>query len=125
MKHLPRKSIFSKDGISKKKRVFKLSSKVRSILNRCYNKWSIASAHQRIALDLSLYEKFMGIMLSLFKGDLIRICEQSSSIDSKCNLKAVMMFASMIEDWFTDDHLLTGKFVIMFFIIDSLFFPCV
>ena len=66
----------------------------------------------------------MGTMLSLFKGDLIRIREQLSSVDSKCNLKAVMMFVSMIQDRFTDDDFLTGKFVIMFYIIDSLFFPC-
>ena len=66
----------------------------------------------------------MGIMLCLFKGDLISIREQLSLVDLKCNMKAVRMFASMIQDRFTDDDFLTGKFVIMFFIIDSLFFPC-
>ena len=54
------------------------------------------------------------MILSLFKGDLLKICEQPSSVESKCNLRVVMMLTSMIQGCFTDDKFLTGKYAIMF-----------
>ena len=121
MERLRRKSILrSKDGGVGKKRVFKLSTKVRSIFDRSHDKWSTESAYQRVSLDLSFYEKFISICLSLFRGDFLKIYNEPSSVESKCNPRSVMMLASMLQSCFIDDKFVTGKFAIIV-MIESFF----
>ena len=114
-RRLPMKSILKgkDDGVSKKKRrVFKMSSKVRSILDRSRDNWSTDSS---VSSDLFFYEKFNAIFLSLFKGDLLKIYEEPSSVESKCTPRSVMRLASMIQGCFTDDKFLTGKSAIILY----------
>ena len=69
-----------------------------------------------MSLDLSFYEKFIAIFVSLYKGDLLKIYEEPSSLESKCTPRSVMMLASMLQSCFIDDKFLTGKFAIIFMI---------
>ena len=73
-------------------------------------------AHKRLSLDLKLSRCFMRIFLSLFTGDLKKICDEPFGVDSKCNFRSIAMFASIIKECFVDDDFLTGKSRICFLI---------
>ena len=72
---LPRKSL--SNGVSKKKKTYKLSTNVKSILSRKYDKWTVNKAYERLKHNyerlkhnLNTSRSLMRIILLLFKGDL-------------------------------------------------------
>ena len=94
MDRLPRKS--PSKGVSKKRKTYKLTSKTKSITNRKCDKWSLQNAYERVKFDLNISRCFMGVVLSLFKGDLEKIYKEPNQVKSNCDTKSVAMLATMI-----------------------------
>ena len=96
-----------------RKKVYKLSTKVKSIINRKYDGWSAHKAHEWVKHDLNISGSFMRIILSLFKGNLKKIYQEPNEVKSYCDIKSTAMFSGMIKDKI-DDEFLTGKTCILF-----------
>ena len=95
-------------------KTYKLTNKIKSIINRKCDKWSLQNAYKRVKFDLNISRCFMGVLLSLFKGDLEKIYKELNQVKSNCDIKLVAMLATMIKDKFTDDKFLTGENRILF-----------
>ena len=57
------------DGCSSSKRTFKLSTKLKSIVDHSHDHWTTEKAHRRLTGELNILCSFVTMILSLFKDD--------------------------------------------------------
>ena len=83
MERVPQKEIVKKN--------FKLTTQVRSILERKNDKWSPVKAYNRLSKDVGIFHVLMKMFLSFFRW------QESGSDDSRCDGRVVKMFTEMVK----------------------------
>ena len=71
MERAPQKEIVRKN--------FKLTTQVRSILERNNDKWSPVQAHNRLSKDVGIFHVLMKMFISFFRQ------QEAGSDDSRCD----------------------------------------
>ena len=69
-----------------------VSNEVRSVLDRQHDKWSTATAYDRVRCDLNVMTKLCGVLLHFFKNE--------GDVDmsmAACNKQTVGLFATLMK----------------------------
>ena len=94
MERVPQKEIVKKN--------FKLTTQVRSILERKNDKWSPVKAYNRLSKDVGIFHVLMKMFLSFFRR------QEGGSDDSRCDGRVVKMFTEMVKKSLKDDDFVSG-----------------
>ena len=98
MDRIPRKDMKTKH--------FRLSTDVRSTLQRKHDKWTPVCAFNRLSKDLSVLHALSKVLLTFFKKD-----DDGNEEDILCDGRVVKMFADMIRKSFKDEDFISGLFL--------------
>ena len=96
--HIARKEVLQKPR-------FRLSTEVRAMLERKYDRWSPVRAYNRVSKELTMLISLCKIILSFFKKN----SEDAEEEDVLCDGRAVRMFSDMIRKSFKDEEFMSGK----------------
>ena len=83
MERAPQKEIVRKN--------FKLTTQVRSILERKNDNWSPVKAYNRLTKDVGIFHVLMKMFISFLRR------EEGGSDDPRCDGRVVKMFTDMIK----------------------------
>ena len=96
------------DGCSSSKRTLKLSTKLKSIVDRSHDRWTTQKAYRRLTGQLHILRSMITMLLARFKDDVKKLYTNPFDCSSKCNLCAVTLFASMIKRCFQEEQFIQG-----------------
>ena len=96
--------------MSSSKKLFRVSSEVRSVLQRKHDKWSPLRAYHRLKRDLHVFHVMCKVLLSFFAK-----FGTEPNEDAACDGKTVKMFSHLIRKCFNDDDFVLGKQETKFF----------
>ena len=113
MDRIPRKRISTtmdneENGYSSSKRTFRLSTKLKSIVDHSHDSWTTQKAYRRLTGELHILRSLITMLLALFKDDVKKFYSNPFDCSSKCNLRAVTLFASMIKRCFQNEQFIQG-----------------
>ena len=97
MDRVPRKKM------SVNKKLFRVSTEVRSVLQRKHNKWSPVRAFDRVGKDLNIFYKMCKVFLTFLKK-----FGQDDDLAS-CDGRVVKIFADMVKKSLHDDGFVSGE----------------
>ena len=119
--------IIMADRVARKdmgKKRFRLSTEVRSTLQRQHDRWTPYRAYSRVEKELSVFRALCKIILSFFQMPAAATTENDDQVG--CNGRAVKMFADLIKRSLRDEDFLARKCttfnVVLLFIIVFAFF---
>ena len=96
------------DGCSSSKRTFRLSTKLKSIVDHSHDSWTTQKAYRRLTGELYILRSLITMLLALFKDDVKKLYTNPFDCSSKCNLRVVTLFTSMIKRFFQDKQFIQG-----------------
>ena len=102
--------IIMADRVARKdmgKKRFRLSTEVRSTLQRQHDRWTPYRAYSRVEKELSVFRALCKIILSFFQMPAAATTENDDQVG--CNGRAVKMFADLIKRSLRDDDFLARK----------------
>ena len=103
---------------------FRLSTEVRSTLQRQHDHWTPYRAYSRVGKELSVFRALCKMIISFFQMPAAATTENDDEVS--CNGRAVKMFADLIKRSFRDEDFLARKCttfnVVLFFTIVFAFF---
>ena len=89
------------------KKVYLLSTEVKSVLDRKYDKWSVSMAFERVKLDLNILTTLCRLLMYFFWDD-----SDTDGSKAACSGSTVAMFATMMKKAFKNDDFISGLYFI-------------
>ena len=89
------------------KKRFRLSTEVRSTLQRQHDRWTPYRAYSRVEKELSVFRALCKIILSFFQMPAAATTENDDQVG--CNGRGVKMFADLIKRSLRDEDFLARK----------------
>ena len=86
---------------------FRLSTEVRSTLQRQHDRWTPYRAYSRVEKELSVFRALCKMIISFFQMPAAATTENDDEVG--CNGRAVKMFADLIKRSFRDEDFLARK----------------
>ena len=90
-----------------------LSTEVRAMLERKFDRWSPVRAYNRVSKELTLLTSLCKMILCFFK----KSSEDAEDEDVLCDGRVVRMFSDMIRKSFKDEEFMSGRSVFLYFFV--------
>ena len=82
---------------------------LNSISDRKKDRWTADKAYKRLQKELCLLRSFILMFLILFKDHISKLKSNPFDCGSKYDLRAVMLFGSLIRECLNDDDFIGGR----------------
>ena len=89
------------------KKVYSLSTEVKSVLDRKFDKWSVSSAFERVKLDLNGLTTLCRLLMYFFWDD-----SDTDGLKAACSKSTVAMFATMMKKAFKNEDFISGMYLL-------------
>ena len=87
------------------KKVYSLSTDVKSFLDRQFDKWSVSSAFERGKCDLNVLTTLCRLLMFFFWDD-----SDTDGSKAVCSKSTVAMFATMMKKAFKNEDFISGMY---------------